>query len=186
MAQYEGYTDLELWALFVKGDKVVLEALYNRHYDSLLNYGLKCSFDKSIVQDCIQDVFVKLYVGKRIKNTPYVKAYLLRSLKNALIDKINESKNIKLADDVDFEIEIEDSVLNQYFSQSDEQLHLSKKLLKAFSKLSVGQKQVVYFRFVKGLSHKEISVILDVNEQSAMNTLSRALSKLRKLITFFF
>ena len=183
--QYKEYLDSELWSLFVKGDKVVLEALYKRHYYTLLHYGLRCGADKSVVEDCIQDLFVKLYVGKKIKETPSVKAYLLRSLKNTLIDSLKESKDIHLYNDVDFDIEVEDSVLKSVFAQNDDDLHLSQKLMSAFSKLSSGQKQVVYFRFVKGLSHKEISYILEVNEQSAMNTLSRALSRLRKLISIF-
>lgn len=51
------WTDESLWELLLKRDIEVLEILYRRHYDLLLNYGLKIYPDKELVKDCIQDLF---------------------------------------------------------------------------------------------------------------------------------
>lgn len=53
--------DKVLWNLLVKGDQKALEILYQRYYSLLLNYGLKCSTDRELVKDCIQDLFINLY-----------------------------------------------------------------------------------------------------------------------------
>ena len=44
----------------LKGDTKPLEVLYKRHYELLLNFGLKYVSDEEFVKDCIQDLFVKL------------------------------------------------------------------------------------------------------------------------------
>jgi len=77
---------------------------------------------------------------------------------------------------------VDENDLEQKMGNNDEELLLLKKLLYSFDQLSENQKQVVYFRYVQDLSHKEIAEILDMNEQSSMNLLSRAMIKLRKLI----
>lgn len=179
------YTDAFLWNLFVQGDKSALEILYKRHYDLLFNYGLKYYACEYLVKDCIQDLFVKLYMAKNIKATPFVIAYLIKSLRNILFDKVNENKTIPITDHlITFDLSIQDSTLEKLFVKNDRDLVISKKLVQSFSKLSQNQKQILYLRYVKDLSHKEIAAIMDINEQSAMNLLSRTLSKLRKVISF--
>ena len=57
----EQKTDEALWELLLERKVMVLEILYKRHYDLLLNYGMKVYPNKDLVQDCIQDFFVKLH-----------------------------------------------------------------------------------------------------------------------------
>ena len=38
---YQNMTDKALWNLAVKGDKKALSVLYKKHYELLLNFGLK-------------------------------------------------------------------------------------------------------------------------------------------------
>ena len=45
---------------FVDGDNEALTSLYYDFFDLLLNFGLKYSLDQSLVEDCIQNLFVDL------------------------------------------------------------------------------------------------------------------------------
>lgn len=183
MIKYRDYSDTDLWNLFIQGNKGVLEIIYKRHYDNLLNYGLKYNnIHKTTVEDCIQDLFIKLYSSKNISPTPYVLAYLLKSLKNLLFDKIEADKGKVIIEQISFDLSVDDLTLNKLFEKSDRDLDISKKLVRVFSSLNQSQKRIIYFKYIKDLSHKEISYLLDINEQSAMNLLSRTILKLRDLI----
>ena len=81
-----------------------------------------------------------------------------------------------------FDLAIEEDVLQNIFPHDDESLYLSKKIMNAFHSLNENQKNILYLRYVKELSYNEIAEILDINPQSAQNTLSRTLIKLRDIV----
>lgn len=175
--------DVSLWNLLLKGDTKTLETLYRRHYDLLLNYGLKYYSDQELIKDCIQDLFIKLHKSNRLKETLHVRSYLLKSVKNILLDKLSTQKETVNLIDECFHVEIDDPAFEQLFLKNDEDLTMSKQLLEAYDKLPENQKNAIYLRYIKGLSYKEIAETMDINPQSSMNLVSRALTKLRSMIT---
>lgn len=185
MIYKNGLVELEdetLWKLLLKGNIKVLEVLYRRHYDLLLNYGFKFCQDKELVKDCIQDLFVKLHQSNSLSDTSHVKTYLLRGVKNLLIDKLSSMKITEDIEDVKFYLTIDDSTLTFLFNKNDEDLRLSKQLLEAYQQLPENQRVAIYLRYVRGLSYKEIAEILNIAPQSTMNLVSRALTKLRVIM----
>lgn len=52
--------DNRLCELAANGELTAIEMLYKRHYELMLNFGLKYSDDNDFVMDCIQDLFEKL------------------------------------------------------------------------------------------------------------------------------
>lgn len=174
--------DETLWKLLLKGNIKVLEVLYRRHYDLLLNYGYKFCQDKELVKDCIQDLFVKLHQSNSLSETHHVKTYLIRGIKNLLIDKLSSMKITEDIEDVKFDLTIDDSTLTFLFNKNDDDLRLSMQLLKAYEQLPENQKVAIYLRYVRGLSYKEIAEILNIAPQSTMNLVSRALTKLRVIM----
>ena len=85
-------------------------------------------------------------------------------------------------DDVAFHIPENKDLFEQLFPKNDDDMLLARRLLDAMSQLSSNQKSVLYLRYVKDLSYKEIAVVMDINVQSSMNLANRALTKLRSLI----
>ncbi len=45
---------------FVDGDDAAFTFIYNKYVDLLLQYGRSLGFEKEVLKDAIQDVFVKL------------------------------------------------------------------------------------------------------------------------------
>jgi len=175
-------TDSELWLSLIKGDTEALEVLYMRYYDLLMNYGLRYSNDVDFLKDCIHDVFVKLHISNDLKMTVSVRSYLLKSIRNIIYDKSVANKKLLSIESDNLNLFVDDNALESIFSKNDADIQLSKQLINAFSKLSSSQKMIIYLRYVKGLSYKEISNVLGINQQSSMNLLSRAITKLRKII----
>ena len=89
----ENQSDEILWSLYLKGDKEALEQIYRRYYPLLLNYGCRLSANQDLVQDCIQNLFIKLMSKSRnLSDTPSVKGYLLKAFRNNLLDSLEKEE----------------------------------------------------------------------------------------------
>ena len=156
-----------------------LELSYKKYYNLLYNYGLKLTNDSAQVQDFIQEIFIKLCKRENIDDISDLKVYLLRAMRNTIYDYYAAKKDIISIDDMEFLIPEDDEVFKTFFSKNDEELLKYKTLLQTINSLPNQQKQILYLFYIKGLSHKEISDILDINSQSSMNSLSKSIHKLR-------
>ncbi len=160
--EWNNWTDESLWELLLNRNVEILEILYRRYYDLLLNYGLKIYPDKELVKDCIQDLFVKLHLSRKLSNTICVKTYLLKALRNLLTDKLSSIKETEDVEKVCFNLTIDNFALSALFKQNDEELKLSRQLLNAYHQLPANQREAIYLRYVKGLPYKEMAEVLDI------------------------
>jgi RNA polymerase sigma-70 factor (ECF subfamily) len=77
-------TDIDLWRSFKEGDRDAFGELFRRHYTILVQYGAKLCPDRTVVEDCIQELFTELWQKKPAATVQSVKAYLLTSVKYKL------------------------------------------------------------------------------------------------------
>lgn len=171
--------EAELWSKVLSGDMTALSLLYKQNYNLLFNWGMRFVSDEEFVKDCIQDVFVKICSSRKLSSTLYVRSYLLTSLRNMIFDRVASAH-----DDVSitgrlFEIDDNDSGIEQLFKDDDDSRMLGRRLVMAYNSLTYNQRVSVYLRYVRGLSYKEIAAVMEMNPQSAMNLVSRALKSLR-------
>ena len=82
---------------------------------------------------------------------------------------------------MDFFIPEDDLILRKLHSKDDNELRKRQNLIQAIRSLSGQQKQILYLFYIKNLSHKEISEVLNISPQSSMNSLSKSIRKLRIL-----
>lgn len=179
---WDNWADESLWGLLLKGEAGVLAVLYRRHYDLLLNYGLKIYPDGELVKDCIQDLFVKLHLSHKLSEAACVKTYLVKAIRNLLLDKLESVRPTEDIEGTGFMLEIDDDSLSALFQRNDEELRLSRQLLQAYRQLPVNQREAVYLRYVKGMPYKEVADVLGIAPQSSINLVARALTKLRTLM----
>ena len=82
-----------LWLLCLNGDRDAFKEMYCRFYSLLYYYGLKLVSDKELVKDCIQDIFIKIIQNhSTLSPTLNVKGYLIKTLRNKIIDTIEKEK----------------------------------------------------------------------------------------------
>ena len=155
--------DLAAKVFHGKKDKLlyILELSYKKYYNLLYNYGLKLTNDSELVQDFIQEIFTKL------------------AMRNIIYDYYAAQKDIVSIDDMEFLIPDDAEVFKTFFSKNDEELQKYQTLLQTINSLPNQQKQILYLFYIKGLTHKEISEVLDINPQSSMNSLAKSIRKLR-------
>lgn len=160
----------------------VLELSYKTHYNLLYNYGLKFINDASLIEDFIQDIFVRLCKRGNLHDIDDLKVYLLRSMRNMVYD-YHAARHDKLSiDDIEFSLSDDDDAFRHFFTRDDMEVHQYHALLKAIHALPPQQKHILYLFYIKELSHKEIGEILDITPQTSMNSVSKTLRKLREML----
>jgi len=166
------------WTLFKTGDYSAFERMYREHISELYDYGKKFSSDSSIVEDCIQDMFIDFWEKReKLNDVENVKAYLFVSFKRRLLRELKKNnvvKPIEESDDFKTELSIE-----EILEKTEMDSQNIKKLQAAFQKLNKKQQHILYLKFHQGFNNKEIAEILQINYQSTRNALTRALSKLK-------
>lgn len=171
---------LKLWAKLQDGNLDALGMLYDLYIDELYTYGLQFCGDKSIVMDCIHDVFINLYkYRKNLAQTDHVDFYLMRCLKNSVLKR---TKNLRKEmategqeNTADLHISVEDTMI------ADEwELQRSQKLTTALKVLSKKQRKGLLLRFTENNSYEEIAERMNISVPSSRTMIYRAIKTLRR------
>lgn len=160
--------------------------IYNENVDDLYIYALNLGFERSIILDAIHDVFCKLCTDQEaiihIKN---IKQYLLKSLKNRLIDIYNSNKNNVKRDineiaesDISF-LQLRNSVEDYLITLEDEKI-IKEMIDGMLNELTKRQRQIIYLRYVVGCDYDEIAERMNLNYASCRKLVHKAMDKLRK------
>lgn len=171
--------DQIIWEKFLSGDDDAYAYIYKQYSQALFSYGLYFTSDKGLVEDSIQDVFIKIYQNRKsLQTTDNIKLYLFIALKNKLFNIFRKDLTYSQIDSMEpvfaTEYTIEDKLID------DEQSRLqNEKMTRMLEILTPRQREVIFYRFVEGLSLDEICQIMDMNYQSAQNLIQRSLKKLR-------
>ena len=149
--------------------KKKFEQVYLKYYPVLMVYGRTIVADESLIEDTIQELFLKLWEKQ---NDLFIKtsldSYLLVAFRNNLIRKLKENSQ---------------GVPNLELMQEETPELLLKKeeeLRTLFNKLPPRQKEVLFLRYYKGKSYQEIANILGISYQVARNFSYRGIKFLRK------
>lgn len=157
------------------------ERIYRMHVRPMMRYGLKITDDPALVQDCIQDLFEEIWkTRQQLSNTPYPRFYLLRALRNKLSKALSRKSfvsngefNIASGDLFSRCVEL-DIVARETEAQHNETLrHLLDSLPRR-------QQEAIHLRFYHNVPYESIAEMMDMNYQSVLNLVQRALKALRK------
>lgn len=170
---------LKIWEQLRKGQPQALEQLFKQYYQDLYQYGRHFSGHNQLIQDQIQQLFLKLW--EKHPNLPAVqsvKAYLLRSLRNILLDDVKAARRA--------EQQLAQQEITHYAS-AEQTLILAEQstiqqqaLAEVLAQLSPRQREIIHLRFYQAIPYTDIAQLLDMEYQSVRNTVYRALKALRK------
>ena len=176
--------DLEinlLWQKFLDGDNVSFDRLYSKYIQALFVYGLQFTFDRELVKDCIQDVFIKIYeTREQFHHVNNILVYLRIALKNRIINCLKrEEIYIKYVDASEFSV-IDDTSADRNLEWLEEEQQNRKQIEAILKVLTPQQRKVVQYRFIDELSLEEICMQMKINYQSVLNIQQRAIRKIKK------
>lgn len=174
--------DITVWNSFLAGNDEAYELIYKQHVRKLFLYGTTLTTDEELVKDCIHDVFIHIYKNRRnLGETNNIRLYLISALKNAMrmvfrkqktYDKYTDSLKEDLTDLTDNTIE---TIIN-----IEDEIERKSQIETVWNILTGRQKEIIYYRFIEGMSLSEISKRENINYQSVANIVQRALKKMQK------
>lgn len=161
------------------------EQLFKEYADALFAYGLKFCGDSNLVEDAIQNLFLKLIKNNTdISSVNNVKAYMFCSYRRKLLELLSERKlySIDRHESLRFMVELRYVTFLNEPSLDDETIHRRQELLAMLEQLTSRQKEVVYLYYIQGIPLEQIADIMEMNYQSVRNLVHRAIGKLRELV----
>ncbi len=168
-----------LWNDFVLGNEDAFTTLYKSCYPELYDYGINLGFSDSEVKDCIQDMFLKLYAKPQmITESQTSKAFLFKALKNKLLNVYKKNVFSSPLQDNSYSFKFDYTIEDKLVEEEDRQ-QVKKKIDEMLSVLTTRQREIVYLRFFREMTFEEISLTMDITEQTARNLLSQSFQKIR-------
>ncbi|MGL4292936.1 MAG: RNA polymerase sigma factor [Bacteroidales bacterium] len=168
---------IKLWNSFQKGNEEAFTTLYEVTFRQLLNYGLHICKEREVVEDCIQDLYVRIYLKEIKPDDPdKIRAFIYKALKNSLLNILQRNnKSISLDEELSV-FHLSYTIEEELFSDHDMKLRLESLLMS----LTEREREIIYLRYVHEMKIEEIALIQNMNTQSIRNSLTRSFSKVRK------
>ncbi|CAN5845413.1 sigma-70 family RNA polymerase sigma factor [soil metagenome] len=174
-----------VWSSFKSGDKEAYALLYETYFSRLYNYGYKFTKDQLLVEDAIQDLFVKLWQHRESLGCPAsVTNYLYKSLRGILFNKLTRGdaafQHPANLEDYRFEVvPSPEADLIQSRLADDRR----EQLAKALAALTPRQREAIFLKFYEGLSYEEVADIMAVTVKAVYKITARALVTLKSSLT---
>lgn len=178
--------DEQLVSMYANGKNEAFDVLIERHKSKLYAYIYHAVKDADMANDIFQETFVKAIMtinqGRYVENGKF-SAWITRIAHNLIIDMFRQEKSENLQscdlEDVDVlnrkelsEDTIEDElVVSQIYADI-------RKLVKA---LPESQQEVLFMRYYKNMSFKEIADITNVSINTALGRMRYAILNMRRI-----
>ena len=177
--------DAAHWKAFLTGDQSAYGQLYARYAPQLYNYGCKLYANRSLVEDCIQQLFLYLLTHRtHLSAVENVKAYLVKAFRRDLLRAAADARK-------QLELPVDDSCFDIIVSPEtrliSDQTTLARreKVAAEINKLPPRMKEVLFLRFYENLSFEDIAAIMNIHQKSVYKMVYKAFDKLRhRLIDF--
>lgn len=176
--------DDELWLAYLKGQQKALGRIFLRYYSRLYRYGVNLAGDEAVVQDGIQELFLKLWKKrKEIEKAQSVEFYLLYSLRRILLRQMEQAnsfhrRNREYMEDVPHSLQsVEDRII--FEEQKKERYQL---FLRVRQSLTDRQKEILYLRLQQGMTNEEIAGFLNLSVRRVKNCIYETTKHLREEI----
>ena len=172
-----------LVGLYAQGDNEAFDILLSRYKDRLYSYINYIVRNDDVAEDIFQETFVKAIITIRHHESGKFYAWLTRIAHNLIIDffRVENANTVVSNDEVEYDIFnnakladacIENSLVN------DQILNDVRNLM---NHLPESQRDVVYMRYYKELSFKEIAELTGVSINTALGRMRYAIMNMRRM-----
>lgn len=167
-----------------RDEQIFMEQLYRQYFPILKYQILKITNDEGLIEDLIQDTFVRLikHSQKILTMEDFaVTSYVYSTVNSVCIDYLRKkgNNNLHLEDLEDiFEEElVEISAEQRYMS-----IEIARDVRKAMDQLPKNDKDLLHYKYFMDYSLKEISQYTHIPYQNISSYLSRAKRKLVEIL----
>lgn len=180
---FSSFSDKDLWQQFRSGSEEAYSFMYEKYVPILYSYGYRIYPNEEVVKDCLQDLFVTLWLTRQnLGATESIKYYLFRSLRREIAQKVNADFTFTNKTTSPFIRNAEESFEDQLIELEENSLQ-SKELDMALSYLSDRQREAIFLRFYQNISFEEIASIMGITQRAVYKLIYRAVDLLKKTYT---
>nr|MBI1229383.1 sigma-70 family RNA polymerase sigma factor [Cytophagales bacterium] len=169
--------DRQVWDQIKSDERAGMEALYRKYAQELFRLGMSIKADRSLVKDCIQEVFLNIWHYRHsVKATDNVKLYLFKCLSNKIHKEVGKDKRRfgplmpEMEENFSDEQEVETEI-----TSSEKQ----KRLLQVLHSLPPRQHEVIQLLYFENQSYEDTSLIMGINIQSVYTLAWKAIANLK-------
>jgi RNA polymerase sigma factor (sigma-70 family) len=171
------YSEDELIRLCLNNDAKAQESFYRRFAPKMYGVCLRFAKNQMEADDILQEGFIKVFLNlSSFRNEGSLEGWIRRTIVNTAINLYK--KNVKYQKDID--IEQAETVQNTETSAYENLC--TEELLKLVTELPAGYRMVFNLNVIEGYTHKEISQLLEISENTSKSQLSRARQTLQRKI----
>lgn len=172
--------DVVLAARVREGDGAALEALFRWHAPALSAYAERLLGDTWTADSVVQDVFVRVWLGRRdlhVGVSP--RALLFRAVRNRAFDLLKQQR---AEDRWVLRAAVEPPIQPRNQLDQLEARELKAALRQAMAELPPRAREVIDLRVNEGLSHREIAEVMGISVKGVEGHRARALAHLRRAL----
>lgn len=159
-----------------RGNEEAFTTLYNKYKNIVYSSALKITKSKTLAEEVVQDVFLKIWERKEeLNDITDFESYLFISGRNHIFNMIK-----KIAREDDFKSKIKDNdfsfnTTDSFLKEEQYTILLNQILLK----LPPQQQKIYQMAKIEGLSHQKIAEILDISPLTVKKHMAQALKLIR-------
>jgi RNA polymerase sigma factor (sigma-70 family) len=169
--------DEQAMAQVQEGRGEMLAVLFERHHVRLYNFFLRLSGDRSLSEDLVQEVFLRILKYRHtFRGDSKFSTWMYQIGRNAHIDHLR-SRSPEVSLDSSWEQEASPQPLPAQKAESEQQADL---LARALERLPLRKREVLLLSRFQGLKYEEIAGLLACSVQSVKVRVHRALKDLRR------
>ncbi|WP_139956927.1 RNA polymerase sigma factor [Flavicella sediminum] len=160
-----------------KGDSKIFKKIYSEYFESLCIYLLNYTQNRELIEDIVQDTFIKLWLNKEKLNiNTSLKSYLYKSVFHNFIDNYR----VKKKRDQFLDAYYQESLIKLVEMDTEEKEKRLFKLETCIQKLPDKCKNVFVHAKFQGMKHKEIAHLFDISIKTVEGHISKAYSLIKK------
>lgn len=166
--------DEELMGQVRNGVGEMLGQLFERYQSPLFNFYLKLTGDRSVSEDLVQEVFLRIlkYRHSYHPETPF-RAWMYQIARNARVDHFRKKRP-----ETALEPEMAPAVIPNDLTQEQQEAEL---LHRALLELTEDKREVLVLSRFQGLKYEQIAEVMDCEVNTVKVRVHRALHDLREI-----
>ncbi|SFF62419.1 RNA polymerase, sigma subunit, SigX [Halobacillus alkaliphilus] len=166
--------------------KTFFDELYENYHHDLFQYLIYMVKDRDLVEDLVQDVYIKVLKSyQSFDGRSTEKTWLLSIARHVAIDYFRKQKRKRNRIMGFFDWNEKGEQLKDHSSLPDEiavQNDEMKQVYKALDNCTLDQRNVIIFRFIQGMSIQETAEILNWSESKVKTTQHRGMKSLKEMM----
>ena len=179
-------SDDKLIALYVGGNNEAFDALIERHKDKLYNYIFHSVRNEELADDIFQETFMKVITtisqGRYTENGHF-SAWITRIAHNLIIDYYRQSKseNTQSTDATEYNVLNRKELADETIEDAMVTAQIHRDVRRLIQALPDNQREVLFLRYYKNMSFKEIAELTQVSINTALGRMRYAILNMRRL-----